>query len=181
MMSKKALLFADDSCTKKLDKLAATTLFNQFRVGQLTPAKILSESDCREFKSDTAMIDFLGRIALNTCQKMWQLWKAIQRKIKSIGRLVKGFSEPIWDSKREFIVQEANYLKYKQNKQLLRELSKTKGTVLVEAAKNDSIWGVGLSKSCKSLPYPKMWNGLNLLGKTLTNLRAYLTKEEIIC
>lgn len=181
MMSKKATLFSDDTCLQNLKKLEATNLFKKFQIGQLDSTFILSNSDCFDLKSDTAMIEFLGQKALNACEKMWQLWKAVQRKIKSIGRLVRGFSDPVWNSMRELVVQEASYFKYTQNKPLLVLLAKTKGTVLVEAAENDSIWGVGLSKSCKSLPYPRRWNGLNLLGKTLTNLRAYLTKEAIIC
>jgi len=48
---------------------------------------------------------------------------------------------------------------------------KTQNTLLVEAARADLVWGIGLdTKTAKNTPESE-WKGLNLLGKLLTEIR----------
>ncbi len=39
------------------------------------------------------------------------------------------------------------------------------------------MYGVGLKKSDSSIKDPSQWQGLNLLGKSLTNLRYHFTLQ----
>jgi ribA/ribD-fused uncharacterized protein len=57
---------------------------------------------------------------------------------------------------------------------LKKVLFSTKGTTLVEAAPNDTIWGIGLSKEDPRALNRETWLGKNLLGEILTNLRVVL-------
>lgn len=97
------------------------------------------------------------------------------REIKELGRQVKNFDEEIWQFYRSKVVYEGNKAKFSQNEELKRALIATKGTTLVEAAYNDSIWGIGLSEDDPKSRNRKTWKGKNLLGEILTILR-----EEII-
>ena len=98
------------------------------------------------------------------------------RKIKGLGRKVKGFSEKVWKENRETIVYKNNVAKFTQNDPLLLALLSTHGP-LVEASPSDSIWGIGLhEKDAKKIPHCQ-WKGLNLLGKILTRVRDEIVQE----
>jgi len=49
-------------------------------------------------------------------------------------------------------------------------LLKHHGSLLVEAAANDGIWGVGLRKDNPLIKKRSNWKGLNLLGYILTDI-----------
>jgi len=49
-------------------------------------------------------------------------------------------------------------------------LLEQKGKLLVEAAANDGIWGVGLSEKNPLIKSRSNWKGLNLLGYILTDI-----------
>ena len=49
-------------------------------------------------------------------------------------------------------------------------LLKHRGELLVEAADNDVIWGVGLRKDNPLIKTRSNWKGLNLLGYILTDI-----------
>jgi ribA/ribD-fused uncharacterized protein len=90
-------------------------------------------------------------------------------KIKMLGRQVKGFNEDEWKKVREDIVYKGNYLKFSQNPDLKLLLLATKDKILVEAAPNDAIWGIGFNSE-NALNNKNKW-GLNLLGKALMKVR----------
>jgi predicted NAD-dependent protein-ADP-ribosyltransferase YbiA (DUF1768 family) len=48
-------------------------------------------------------------------------------------------------------------------------LLQQQGNLLVEAAANDGIWGVGLKKDNPLIKNRSTWKGLNLLGYILTD------------
>eukprot|EP00996_Jenningsia_fusiforme_P004601 NODE_5440_length_676_cov_15.993620_g5065_i0.p2 GENE.NODE_5440_length_676_cov_15.993620_g5065_i0~~NODE_5440_length_676_cov_15.993620_g5065_i0.p2 ORF type:complete len:187 (+),score=42.46 NODE_5440_length_676_cov_15.993620_g5065_i0:31-561(+) len=101
-----------------------------------------------------------------------------QREIKALGREIKGFDEATWLEHRFPIVRSGNYLKFSQNQELRATLLKTAGQMLVEAAPNDAIWGIGLSaKDAEQMPAAE-WPGLNLLGKALMEVREMLIGED---
>ena len=45
-----------------------------------------------------------------------------------------------------------------------------RGSLLVEAAGNDRIWGVGMRKDDPAIKQRANWKGLNLLGYILTDV-----------
>jgi ribA/ribD-fused uncharacterized protein len=97
--------------------------------------------------------------------------------IKSYGRkLVKGFNESAWNSERIAVVFKNNMAKFSQNHRLQTSLLETDGKILVEAARNDSIWGCGYSQSQFPHAKPDML-GLNLLGLVLTCVRESIKRN----
>lgn len=65
-----------------------------------------------------------------------------------------------------------------QNKGLLQAMLATEGTTLVEASPYDKIYGIGLVASDPRALDRKTWNGQNLLGEVLTELREELAKRN---
>jgi ribA/ribD-fused uncharacterized protein len=90
---------------------------------------------------------------------------------KSLGRKVKGFEPTFWDSAKHAIVYRANYLKFNQNPELQEYLVNTGESILVEASPYDTIWGVGLSADDPKIKSVHTWNGENLLGFVLMEVR----------
>jgi len=86
------------------------------------------------------------------------------RKIKNLGRKVENFDEKIWKFYRSQIVYEANKAKFTQNQVLKDALFATKGTTLVEAAPDDTVWGIGLVEDDPRALKRETWLGKNLLG-----------------
>lgn len=56
-------------------------------------------------------------------------------------------------------------------------LLKQKGCLLVEGAKNDQIWGVGLSTQDPRIRNRSNWAGLNLLGYILTDILQKISSQ----
>ncbi|CAM9854220.1 unnamed protein product, partial [Ectocarpus fasciculatus] len=90
---------------------------------------------------------------------------------KALGRCVQHFDSELWDANRESIVYAGNVAKFSQNEHLRSFLVSTGSSVLVEASKNDSIWGIGLGIRDESAQQPEHWRGLNLLGFSLMAVR----------
>ncbi len=99
-------------------------------------------------------------------------------KAKHLGRTIQNFSEELWEEKRFDIVVSGNLAKFSQNPKLCDYLLKTSNRVLVEASPKDHIWGIGLSQDDPKIENPNLWNGLNLLGFALMEVRQQL-KESI--
>jgi ribA/ribD-fused uncharacterized protein len=93
---------------------------------------------------------------------------------KDLGRQVKNFNESIWNEKRFEIVVEGNFHKFSQNEELKAFLVDTKKRILVEASPVDKIWGIGLTAESDKAENPLQWNGLNLLGFALMEVRDLL-------
>jgi len=100
------------------------------------------------------------------------------RKIKKLGRDVRGFNQAKWDAKARDIVYRGNQLKFSQNPGLRDQLFATHGTTLVEASPNDRIWGIGLRASDSKAKSRRTWRGTNWLGETLTRLRDDMIREH---
>ena len=96
---------------------------------------------------------------------------------KKLGREVKGYVGAEWGEHREQIVYEICLSKFRME-HLKEFLLNTGDTILVEASPYDKVWGVGLGMSNPRINDPKNWQGLNLLGKVLTNVRETLIKED---
>ncbi len=95
-------------------------------------------------------------------------------KAKALGRAVKHFDEQTWQAHRWGIVVEANKHKFGQHPRLQHYLLGTGSRVLVEASPVDAIWGIGLDAMSPAAANPSQWNGLNLLGFALMEVRSAL-------
>lgn len=67
-----------------------------------------------------------------------------------------------------------NQAKFEQNPRLRGFLLSTGEQVLVEASPVDPIWGIGLAADHPDATRPEAWQGLNLLGFALMDVRERL-------
>ena len=96
---------------------------------------------------------------------------------KQLGRSVKNYDDNIWEKFRYEIMKEGLYLKFTQNDKLKQELLNTGDIILVETSPYDTIWGIGTSNK-NILKNPNLWEGRNLLGFALMNVRDDIRAEE---
>lgn len=101
-------------------------------------------------------------------------------KAKALGRQVKNFDFELWKQHRCDIVIRGNHLKFTQHEELKTFLLNTKDRVLVEASLLDSIWGIGLTKDDPKATQPEQWQGENLLGFCLMEVRDQLGNSSWI-
>lgn len=64
----------------------------------------------------------------------------------------------------------AHWAKYDQHKKL-RDYLLSQDGYMVEASPYDKIWGIGLSANDPRANNPNLWEGLNWLGKILTEIK----------
>lgn len=93
---------------------------------------------------------------------------------KDLGRQVPGFDQDVWEARRFDIVFQGNFHKFSQNPPLRDYLLQTGDRVLVEASPIDPIWGIGLSEDDPKAQHPLHWQGQNLLGFALMEVRDRL-------
>lgn len=155
MMYCKAKVFKDEAIAQEIIGLNddPNTILNRFKQGKITKSEILGHPQCKKE------------------------WDGYQKKIKDLGRKVKNYNEEIWVLNRTRFVSRGSYEKYSQNEDLKTELLNTKDTILVEANPYDKVWAIALKESDPLAIKPERWNGLNLLGYILTNLREKLKNE----
>jgi ribA/ribD-fused uncharacterized protein len=93
---------------------------------------------------------------------------------KELGRQVRGFDEQRWAEHRFNAVVTGNMAKFSQHGQLRDFLAGTGSRVLVEASPRDRVWGIGLAADDERAGSPERWQGLNLLGFALMQVRHQL-------
>lgn len=101
------------------------------------------------------------------------------KKCKDLGKLVRHFDAEKWDSCKSEIIYNGNLAKFLQNYELREKLLATGDKVLAEASPYDKIWGIGLKASNLDATNPDKWNGQNLLGRALMEVRNTLALESI--
>ena len=99
------------------------------------------------------------------------------KQAKSLGRKVKGYNDEVWNKMRYKVMLRANLLKYLQNKDIEKLLlnEEFEGKNFVEASPIDRIWGIGCDEAT-ALDDESNWNGQNLLGKVLDEVRDILKR-----
>ena len=95
---------------------------------------------------------------------------------KKLGRKVRDYQDDVWLNNRFEIVKEGNYHKFSQNEALKTFLLNTSDRVIVEASPVDSIWGIGMAIDNPAIENPEKWEGLNLLGFALMEVRDELKR-----
>ena len=96
-------------------------------------------------------------------------------QMKLIGKKVCNFNEEVWSQKKVSVVKIANMAKFSQNSKLKKYLLGTGSKILVKTNVYDSIWGIGLAKEDNDIINPLKWNGENLLGFILMDIREILS------
>ncbi|REC44764.1 NADAR family protein [Chryseobacterium pennipullorum] len=99
---------------------------------------------------------------------------ATPNQAKALGRKVKNFDPQVWDECKCGIVIQGNFLKFSQNQNFKDFLLSTGDKVLVEASPYDRIWGIGMLETDSRADNPLLWNGENLLGFALMEVRDQL-------
>ncbi len=99
------------------------------------------------------------------------------RKAKALGREVKNFDPVVWEQHRFDIVVAGNLAKFRAYPEQRAFLLGTGDQILVEASPQDRIWGIGLAEDDADAADPNKWQGLNLLGFALHQVRSQLSKE----
>ena len=107
------------------------------------------------------------------------LQAATPKQAKDLGRQVRGYQEDIWQAQRFAIVKAANLAKFSQHSQLQSFLLASGDLVLVEASPVDHIWSIGLAADHAHAREPNKWQGLNLLGFALMQVRDALQQREV--
>lgn len=102
---------------------------------------------------------------------------ATPAEAKKLGREISSYDEEAWQAARFDLVLAANRAKFGQHPALGQYLVDTGDSVLVEAAPNDAVWGIGIAADDPRLPDPAQWPGLNLLGFVLMAVRAELRPQ----
>ena len=97
---------------------------------------------------------------------------------KKLGRKISNFNSTIWNEHKYEIVKKANFLRFSQHTDLNEFLLKTNERVLVEASSVDAIWGIGLSQDDPDAQQPNLWQGENLLGFALMEVRDELKHRQ---
>ena len=100
------------------------------------------------------------------------------KQAKELGRKVSNFDEGVWNKHRFDIVVAGNLAKFGQNDALKYYLLGTNKRVLVEASPVDKIWGIGLGKDDERVYNPLKWQGDNLLGFALMEVRDKLRGHQ---
>ena len=95
---------------------------------------------------------------------------------KALDREVASFDEARWNAERVGNRDRATSGKFGQNASLKKYLLGTADRVLVEASPVDAIWGIGLAASDPLAAEPATWQGLNLLGFALMEVRRRLAQ-----
>jgi ribA/ribD-fused uncharacterized protein len=78
---------------------------------------------------------------------------------------------------RQGMVYRGNYERFRQNAEQRELLFSTRGTTLVEASPHDRIWGIGVRADDPRAQDRAQWEGVNLPGETLTQVREALWWE----
>lgn len=101
-----------------------------------------------------------------------------QLAMKKLGRKVRNYNDITWKEKRFDVVVKGNIAKFSQNEKLQNFLLSTGEKILVEASPKDTVWGIGLDESSPEAIQPSKWNGENLLGFALMEVRDILSEKK---
>lgn len=139
------------------------------------PAKIVVEN--LEYSSSEQY--FMAQKALHfgdneTFEKI--LKAKTPKEAKILGRQVKGYVDEEWAKVRYDAMRKAVYEKFSQNEDLLEFLLSVEfdNKGFVEGSPIDGIWGIRIDWQNPEADDESKWNGLNLLGKVIDDVRAEL-------
>jgi len=101
------------------------------------------------------------------------------QQCKLLGRDVTPYNDPIWKTKRRGYSFIGSYQKALQNTYISEYLLATGNAILVEAAKHDRDWGVGIGIDDPRIYDMSQWNGANIQGEVWTDVRTKLQEHVV--
>ena len=100
---------------------------------------------------------------------------------KRLGRThISNWDGSLWEKISYTIVKRGVKAKFFQNKELLKKLLSTRGTILAECAPNDLKWGIGIAIDDNRRFDVREWRGHNYLGRILMEVRDEMINLEWI-
>ena len=96
---------------------------------------------------------------------------------KRLGRKISGFDEAVWNAHKYDIVVAGNMGKFGMNPDLRAFLLSTGDAILAEASPYDNIWGIGMDRETALKCTVAQWQGENLLGCALMDVRDRLRTQ----
>ncbi len=93
---------------------------------------------------------------------------------QSFGRSAKGFIPAVWDGIKQAVVMRSLRAKFEQNDSLKKQLLETGSAYLVECAGSDHVWACGRKTDDDRRFDISQWDGQNLLGFALMEVRESL-------
>ena len=99
-------------------------------------------------------------------------------ELKQLGRSVRNYNDKLWGGQRQLIVYQGLLAKFAQNDELRIRLLNTGSAILAECAVTDKIWGIGLSMDDDRRFLIDQWQGSNMLGFSLMQVRNMLQETR---
>lgn len=93
---------------------------------------------------------------------------------KKIGRQIRNYNDSLWNKIRYEKMKDVLRAKFSSSAHLKQILLDTGDRILVEGSPYDKIWGVGVDWKSSSILNQSNWQGQNLLGKALMDIRKEL-------
>lgn len=124
-----------------------------------------------EFSNSEALFMYLKAVVFRDDEMAKLIIPLNPRGAKACARLVRNYSESIWEKERENAMYIALKAKFDASQDFRDALlaDEYRGKTFVEASPSDDIWGI--KRSVEDAYNGASWRGLNLLGKLLTELR----------
>ena len=97
---------------------------------------------------------------------------------KKLGKKIRGFEQTLWNAHKYDIVVEGNKAKFSQNPDIREFLLSTGDAIIAEVSPFDKIWGIGLDREQAMKGSVGQWEGENLLGCALMDVRDWLRDSQ---
>jgi ribA/ribD-fused uncharacterized protein len=99
-------------------------------------------------------------------------------KQKALGRTITNFDINKWKPAAKIIITEALTQKFSQNRRIQKILLETGKKTLVECSGKDILFGIGMKMSDKNKCDTTLWQGENLQGVALSDVRSFLSSQS---
>lgn len=100
--------------------------------------------------------------------------------VKKLGREIANYNDAAWSCVRFGFMKYVNMLKFTQIEEYKQFLIDTKDRIIVEASPYDKIWGIGLGVDDPDAMDLDKWQGLNLLGVAIMEVRHLIVRGESV-
>ncbi|MGI6607759.1 MAG: NADAR family protein [Erysipelotrichaceae bacterium] len=123
-------------------------------------------------------LQYRKAVMFNDIYRADKLLNAKENKdITQYSKGVVNYVDKVWNARRHINLYKANYAKFSQNPELKNLLLSTENIVLAKCGKTDKVWGTGLNSGDTRVYNLSKWEGLNLHGFALMEVRDTLKKE----